>query len=58
MTGATIIEALVAANVKLGTDEVRIEFDGDDQTPQMVSAVDKRIDEDGNEFYCLVVENT
>lgn len=38
--------------------EVRIEFDGDDQTPQELVAIDKRIDEDGNEFFCLVVRNT
>jgi hypothetical protein len=38
-------------------EELRIEFNGDDNTSQEAVAFEKRIDPDGREYRCLVVRN-
>jgi hypothetical protein len=57
VTAEEIVTALERARVE-PEEEIRIEFDGDDQTPQALKAVDRRIDEYGVHYVCLVVENT
>jgi hypothetical protein len=57
MTAEEIVTALERARVE-PEEEIRIEFHGDDQTPQELLAVGRRIDKDGEHYVCLVVENT
>lgn len=56
MTVADLFRALSQADVEMH-HEIRIELEGDDNTPQEIEVVDAR-ESEGVDYFCLVVRNT